>query len=157
PAEGVPFRALGFAHDGRSLAANHGKRDAIRLWDAASGKERLRLIGSREDHTQFCFSKDDKLLAAAGGGGPQLGPWDLTTGKQVRRFPIILPTERVELSPDSKTAYVECRDGAIQAWDVASGKHLPMSADPISAIRALRFDASGQRLIGNTDIFRAWN
>jgi RNA polymerase sigma factor (sigma-70 family) len=155
---GNAFIPLVYSHDGRWLATNSGGgEEAIRIWDAATGKERLRLKGSRGHHTQFSFSPDGKLLAAAGSESPDFALWELSTGKQLRRVAPASQPRRIQFSPDSKTRFTECRDGAILAWDVASGKTLPISADPVMAVRELRFDVSGTRLIGSTDRFRAWD
>jgi RNA polymerase sigma factor (sigma-70 family) len=155
---GNAFIQVVYSHDGRWLATNSvGGEDAIRIWDSDTGKERLRLKGSRGYHVEFRFSPNGKLLAAAGPESPDFALWELSTGKQLRRVTLASQPRRVQFSPDSKTLFTECRDGAILAWDVASGKTLPISADPVMAVRELRFDASGKRLIGIADRFRAWD
>jgi WD40 repeat protein len=157
PGETAPFSALLFSHDGRSLVAHNGKRKEISIWDPATGKARLRLNASLGDSRAFCFSRDDKVLAIVWPEAPDVVLWDLTTGQQVRRISTLSPAKRLQLAPDGKTVFAESRDGAILAWDVESGKVLPVSANPITSVRELRFDASGKRLIGCTDVFRAWD
>jgi WD40 repeat protein len=157
-AELILFSSPVFSPDGRSLAANHGKRGgAIRIWDAETGKVRMQLQDSRYTHTDLCFSNDGKLLAAAGPESPDFGVWDTTTGKQIRLIAPPFPPRVVRFAPDDKTLYTESRDGAVLVWDLETGKKLPLSADPITAVRDLRFDESGKRLYSRADIFRAWD
>jgi WD40 repeat protein len=148
---------LVYSPDGQSLAVNSGgSEDALCIWDPATGKERLRLKGSRAYHTRAHFSRDGKLLAAAGPESRDVGLWNLTTGHQVRRFSGNYTPRLVLFSPEGKTLFGESRDGAIVVWDVATGRLSPTSADPITAVRDLRFDG-GKRLIGRADVFHAWD
>jgi WD40 repeat protein len=154
----ILFSSPAYSPDGRSLVACSGKRGGgIYIWDATTGKERARLEGSRDDHTELSFSHDGKFLAASGPQSPDFGVWDAATGKRIRLITPPTPSHRVRLLPDNKTLIAESRDGALLFWNVETGKTLPISADPITAIRDLRFDETGKRLFGNTDVFRAWD
>jgi RNA polymerase sigma factor (sigma-70 family) len=155
---GSAFVPLGFSPDGRWLATNTNQgKEAIRILEAATGKERVRLQGSLRYHTYVSFSPDGRVVAATGPEATDFCLWDLATGKRLRRVSPASPPRRALFSPDGKTLFTECRDGAILAWDVKGGKRLPLSADPLSAVRDLRFDRRGKRLRGRADVFRSWD
>src|SRR5262249_53758709 len=80
----APFSLIRYSPDGSSLVMNSDERkDALRIWDTATGKEHLRLKESLSNHQVVSFSPDGKLLAARQFQSPNLGVWDVTTGKQV--------------------------------------------------------------------------
>jgi WD40 repeat protein len=152
------FAPLAFSRDGRLLAANSGRtEDAIHIWDMATGTRRLRLQGSRGNHTAVTFSPDGKLLAATGPQAPEVGLWDVTTGRQVRRFRAGPPLALAVFSADGKALFAASPDGAILVWDLDSGRLLPVSADPSTAVRDLRFARDGKRLSGRADGFQVWD
>src|SRR5262249_37969248 len=154
----IQFSSPVYSPDGQSLVVNHGKRGvAIRIWDPDTGKERVRLEKSRFDETEMSLSNDGKLVAAAGPESSDFAVWESATGKQIRVVTPVTKARRVQIAPDNKTVFTESSDGAIQAWDLETGKSLPLSANPVTAVCDLRFDRAGKLLIGSTDIFRAWD
>jgi WD40 repeat protein len=61
----VPFTALAFSPDGRTLATGGGDH-AVRLWEVATGKERRQFRGHGGAIDSLSFSADGTLLASAG-------------------------------------------------------------------------------------------
>src|SRR5262249_39465830 len=142
---GARFNPLVYSPDGRWLAADCGaKEDAIRIWDALAGTERLRFHGSDRSHNPLCFSADGKLVAAVGRVPSEVRMWDVATGKEIRRFRNDVDLGLVQFSGDGKTLLAEARDGAVVAWEVASGRTSAIGADPGTAIHGLRFASNGQ-------------
>ncbi len=75
---------LSISHDSKSVAAIHADQ-ITRIWDLATGTEKIELIGQFEIATWIKFAPDDKTVFTAGFSSttPQ---WDVATGKQIKVF-----------------------------------------------------------------------
>src|SRR5262249_21533487 len=108
------FLGAKFSPDAQSVATAYrvGKAPSsikVTLWDVASGREKITLDVIDHDWRRpvddLSFSPDGRLLASNIGGIARL--WEVTTGKEVRRFvpasgPQDQQAERALLSPDGK-------------------------------------------------------
>jgi WD40 repeat protein len=72
-----------FSPDGKVLASTGTDKEAIRLWDVGTGKERWSVPGSGHNIAALAFAPDGKTLAA-GGYDCVLRFWDVATGKEVQ-------------------------------------------------------------------------
>jgi WD40 repeat protein len=124
---------LTFSPDGKTLlAAGYG--NDLRLWDVATGKElldRLR-ITERESSINWAeFGSDGRTLITFGGHveqgqfAPLVVAWDLTTGKEVRRFKLHREASlwQAALAPDGKS-FAWCSGGEVHIWDITRDKLL---------------------------------
>jgi WD40 repeat protein len=73
--------ALAFSPDGKSLASASEGKDAVKIWDVATGEGKVEL---KENEGAFggqvAFSPDGKVLAA---GAHLVGIWEVATGKKL--------------------------------------------------------------------------
>ncbi|HEY7156078.1 MAG TPA: sigma-70 family RNA polymerase sigma factor, partial [Gemmataceae bacterium] len=136
--------SLAFSPDGKTVAAGVGEY-AVNLWDVKSRKLLRRLEWDKKDSPysfwamSVAFSPDGRLLASADGGSHAfIRLWDVTSGKQVRRFAMgdpAVPANRwtvphaVAFSPDGQLLTASGRtsdEGSkVRIWEVATGKELP--------------------------------
>lgn len=102
---------LVFSHNGKVLAWAAADR-SIRVWEAKTGKELVKLSGHQEPIHCLAFSAEDKKLVSAGGEFFRIESvrvWQLSDGKETRKFSFPRPRDGIAdpellcLSPDGKT------------------------------------------------------
>ncbi len=153
--------ALDYRPDGKLIAVGGYKE--VRLIEPTSGKSIATLPGHAETVRSVAFSKDGKLLAAAGGLPARKGEvkiWDVDQRK-------VLTTINghadciyaVVFAPDGKSIATSSYDKLIKLWDVETGKEIRTLKDHIDAVYALAFTPDGKQLVsGAADrTVKVWN
>ena len=115
--------AVAFTADGKTLVANTAS--GLRLWDVASGKERLARPPEVGFELTTAVSPDGRLLATGDWMDRAVSVWDLSDGRLVRWLPLGGETRYVRdlaFSPDGRTLSAAQFKGFIQFWDVATGQ-----------------------------------
>jgi WD40 repeat protein len=109
---------VAFSPDGKTVAA---AGDSIRLYDVATGEERLRI--DRKQATGLQFTDGGKTLTGAVLGA--IYRWDTTTGK------VLTPdaagdsiVEQILVTVDGSRVVTRGQDGDAHIWDAANGNHL---------------------------------
>src|SRR5205085_8266623 len=101
-----------------------GDLNALRLWDAATGKERFLLAEAEPDAFLAVFAPAGNLLAVVRRESILLV--DVTTGKEVRR--LVTPDDSwaraLAFSADGKRLATAGADKVLRLYDVASGNEL---------------------------------
>jgi RNA polymerase sigma factor (sigma-70 family) len=149
-----------FSPDGRFLASIPGSdRDPgeICIWDLKTGEERHRWKSPSGRVLSAAFSPDGKHVAV-GSQHRDLVLWDLSSGKEVRRYPTDAFFGEIAFSPDGKALAAISGEGIIRLWETATGRVLPASADPfINTVHNLRFSRDGRRLLGSGATYVVWD
>ncbi len=125
PVEGEVGHWFGFSPDGTLLAVSCGENEAIRLYDAATGKACKDLPPVPAGYELAAWAPKGKVLALVGSFGNAVRLWDVAAGKfkdsadghdaEVRALAV---------SPNGKTVASAGNDGTVRLWDSATSKQL---------------------------------
>jgi RNA polymerase sigma factor (sigma-70 family) len=132
---GTPTETF-FSPDGKLLAVHGGTGHfpgLARVFDIATGRELWREGNPGDPNRGFWplgFLQDDKTLAGLDVPGNAVSLRDRETGKVLRSF-ATMPRDGMLmslLSPDGTTVFQGTIGPAARAWEVATGKEMPMLA-----------------------------
>ncbi len=150
-----------FSPDGRFVAVGAGDH-TIRVLEAGTGREVLRMRGHEHAPVTLQFSRDGRLLVSEG-WDRTVRIWEVAGGKEVQQFPIVddngKPTARsapdgsplprtgggVALSPDGKLLATWNLDRSTSLWDLASNKLVRQLRG--AAASSLAFSSDGRTLL----------
>jgi WD40 repeat protein len=137
--------ALAFSPDGRLLASGN-PFEAIRTWDAGTGKVVLSLP-EKHGAMALAFAPDGRLLASACLSGT-VRLWDAGTGKLVRSLRGYQGwVNGLTFSPDGKVLAVAGADSqTVRLWEVATGKDLRPRCGHRGDVHALAYAPDGRTL-----------
>jgi WD40 repeat protein len=152
--------ALAWAPDGKTFASSAG--DAVRIWDAASGKEVRQIKMQWNWFTTLVYNPDGKFLIAGGADGG-IHILDATTGREVRTL-ASGPQQitALALRPDDGTV-VTLALGANtpRVWDLTTGKIVRQADDAPNktpfAPQVLSPDGRRYAAWAQPDLLTAWS
>jgi WD40 repeat protein len=146
-----PVVSLDFSPDGRFLATAAGS--SVRLWDLATGEERIALAGPAP-FVEVKFSPDSKFLATTDLTLTAVRVWDVATGRALYSFPghsgsLTCMAFAAAGDPRRAPAHVIARgdrEGRVMLWDLAASPNplsLPGHATPVTSVA---FSLNSQQL-----------
>ena len=153
-----------FSPSGR-YAATGGEAGVSHIWDMRPPMRQIRQIKQQGQIKAMTFTPDEAYLITGGGplakGSSQYLAylWDVSTGKEVRRFEGIGGEVRVILiSPSGRTFLTASRDGMLRLWNVATGKLLTGIDTQGGSVWGASFSPDGRFVASGTDdgIIRLW-
>ena len=153
---GDTVTAAAWSPDGRTIAT--ASRDGtLSLWQADSGKERVRYRGHAGAVLDVAFTHSGERLISAGADGTvrfwriPRPPWteEPLTGEETRRFRLSREeVQVVALSADGSTAAAGTADGVLVIWDLKNDKqrhHLTQEGQ----VYCMALSADGKQLAAN--------
>ena len=94
-----------------------------KVWDAASGKELVALVGHSGDVWWAAWSPDGTRIVTGGAGDGTARVWDADTGAELLAFTDhVGGVTNVAWSPDGKTIATSSFDATAKIWDAATGQ-----------------------------------
>jgi WD40 repeat protein len=154
-------RALAFSRDSSSLVSVDS-RGVTTLWDAATGRERMRfpLDSHGSNLRAVAISPDHALVAAAGSVDPEIRLWDAATGAARGIVPGAVPcVNALVFSPDGAMLAIAAEAGTVTLWDVARRRVAGAVAAPRGSLQVAAFSGDGRVLLtgGSDGVVRHWN
>ena len=143
----VPVRQAIFTPKGDQVISA-GDDKAIKLWNAADGKE-VKALSNESPITHLSLSADATKLATAG-TDKNIKIWTLADGKSTPPVAIPGAVQGLSLSPNGVRFAVALADGAnnvIRVHDVALGKDVQVFADHTGPLKTLQFLGDNRTLV----------
>jgi WD40 repeat protein/serine/threonine protein kinase/TPR repeat protein len=146
-----------FSPDGRLIVTSSGVVGTV--WDSASGKQTLQLIGHTDDVFAIAFSPGGRRIVTAS-WDKTARLWDAGTGRQI----MVLSghTDRLigaAFSPDGKRIVTCSHDKTARIWDSATGRQVLLLSGHTGQIDTAVFSPDGQRIVtaSEDDTVRLWD
>jgi WD40 repeat protein/serine/threonine protein kinase len=154
-----PVRSVGFSPDGQRIASSSDDQ-AVKVWDAASGREALTLRGHTGPVRSVAFSPDGQRLASAS-LDRTVKVWDLATGQPALTLTghtYLVST--VAFSPDGKRlASGGIWDKTVTVWELTTGQPIHTLPGHTQWVNSVAFSPDGTRLAsaGDEPVVKVWD
>jgi TPR repeat protein len=130
-----------------------------RIWDAASGREILRLVGHADIVQSAAFSPDGgRVVTSSDDKTARI--WDATTGREL----LTLSGHKAGVvdavySPDGRRIVTASSDRTVRVWDAAGGRVIALYQGHDDQVETAAFSPDGSRIISASldKTARVWN
>ena len=136
-----------FSPDGKIMTAAQASGGVVKVWDATTGKELLKLVGHTDWVQGLAFRPDGKQLASTSLDGT-VRIWSLTPGRET--VAVMVPPagygNRVVYSPNGQEFATNGGDGTATIWNAETGEpRLILTGHDVEVLN-LAFSPDGKRL-----------
>jgi WD40 repeat protein len=108
--------AVTFSPDGTRLASA-GWDGTVRIWDAGTGTQLLRIAAHEQDVWSVAFGAGGKWVASGSTDG-SVKVWEVETGKEIFAYRGTRSFHVVRFAPNGTTLAAGGRDGTVKVWDL---------------------------------------
>jgi WD40 repeat protein len=142
PSVTLPISTLAFVPDGKRLVG--GGKEGLAFWDTATWQEQR--SGWAGEVRALTFSKDGKTLAIISAGVHLLDAETLKEQMALPGAPAWAPRSAA-FSPDDRVLAVVDSDGALQVWELSTGKLVFGDRQHNSSIDAVAYSPDGKNVV----------
>jgi len=139
-----PIWRLRYSPDGRLIASGEGS-GAVRLWNARTGRERIRLSGHRSTVHRLAFSPNGRLLVTGSLDGA-LRIWDPANGRLLTAYQHEDAVAAIAFSPDGRWLVSADHGAFVEIRDVKTGGRVHRYREHYG-VTDLVFSRDGRRLL----------
>jgi WD40 repeat protein len=156
--------AVGWSPDGKGIGSAGMREKLVRIWDAQTGQERMKLEHKDDANFVSWSPAGDHICTASGSiesGGTDnvIRLWDAQTGELQRViYGHTAGVWRCSWSPDGRRVYSVSQDGTTRIWDAATGAELLRLATPTIWSEDAFWSPDGKYLatVGDNQPTRLW-
>jgi len=140
-----PLYSVALSPDGRWVAT--GSADyRVKVWDAATGRERWTFPGHTAEVHAVVFSRDGRILIT-GSADATVKLWDIASGCQVRTLHNGSGMFALALSPNGRILVTGNADKSIRVWDWKKGRLLRTLRGNETAIYAVAISSDNRTVV----------
>lgn len=132
-------------HPRGSLLATASEDETVKVWDLASGEEKLTILGHSAKVYSVAFSPDGERLATAS-RDKTVKVWDLAGHEVLTLVGHEHWVNGVAFSPDGNRIATASWDGTARVWDSVSGEELRVLSGHAGAVFCVAFSSNGSLL-----------
>jgi eukaryotic-like serine/threonine-protein kinase len=156
--------SVAFSPDNQRLVTGAGdwfgsdpKRGEVKVWDAATGQELLKLTGQSNCVWSVGFNPDGSRIVTAS-VAQTAKVWDATTGQELLSLPHSSLVWSAAFSPDGQRLVTGGRDQKVTVWDATTGQRLLAIPNHAGGAHNVAFSPDGQRILAaDRLIARVWD